>query len=248
MIYKISLVLAVGLTLVYAFQSFYPEFMSPFSNALFPFISGAVAISAIFALRRYRSGSNEFSLVWFCFTAGMLLWFLGETGWAFYTFVLGTEIPYPSIADVFWLGGYIPLLIALYLYVKMFASALSRRILGTVMAATLITAILVTIALINPVVGTDEDLITLITDFAYPLLDLVLFSMALLGLAVFQKGSLGKSWILITAGIILNTAGDFLFGYTTAQNTYYNGHPSELLFVWGYIVFTLAFYSHTKEL
>jgi hypothetical protein len=39
-----------------------------------------------------------------------------------------------------------------------------------------------------------------------------------------------------------------LWSYTTLQETYYDGHPLELLFHWGYILFALAFYTHMKEL
>jgi len=247
--YKIGLVLAVGLTVIYVFQGFYPEFMSYFSNAVPPFIAGAAVISSGFALRKYgRNLRQQFSLVWLCFTLGMALWFLGETGWAIYTLLLGVEIPYPSIADVFWLSGYVPFFIALYLYVKTFESALSRRTLGITMVAVSILSVLVSAALITPIVGAEEDSVTMLVDFAYPLLDLVLFSVAVLGLAVFLKGNLGKSWLLINAGILSNVSADMLFSYTTAQDMYYSGHLLELLFHWGYIFFLLAFYVHTKEL
>jgi len=73
-------------------------------------------------------------------------------------------------------------------------------------------------------------------------------SMALVGLAIFQKGGLGKSWLWIILGILLNVAGDMIFSYTTAQGTYYNGHISELLLIYGYLFFIIAFYIHTKEL
>ncbi|MEM3627100.1 MAG: hypothetical protein QXZ25_03640 [Candidatus Bathyarchaeia archaeon] len=246
--YIIGLVISAILTAIYAFQGFYPEFIAAFSNAIFPFLAGAASLLAYFAMRRYGHEKKTFSSVWLCFTLGMLLWFLGETGWAMYTFFLGTEIPYPSLADIFWLGGYIPFLIALYFYVKIFASALSKRTVQIVMMATIILSVLLAFALIIPIVGAEEDFVALIMDLAYPLLDLALFSTALLGLLIFRKGALGKSWLLINAGILANVGADIIFSYTTANGTYYNGHPSELLFIWGYILFALAFYIHMKEL
>jgi hypothetical protein len=102
--------------------------------------------------------------------------------------------------------------------------------------------------LIVPILGVEENLATFAIDLAYPLLDIALLSMALVGLAIFQKGNLGKSWLWVIMGILLNVAGDVIFSYTTAQGTYYNGHLSELLFIYGYFFFTIAFYVHTKEL
>jgi hypothetical protein len=233
---------------VYVFQGFYPEFISPLSNALFPVVASAAVFSSVFALRKYGPKLNKFLMIWMCFTVGMTLWFLGELSWAIYTFLLNVEIPYPSIADIFWLGGYIPLLIALFVYSRLFVSVLSNRKKALIAAIIIILGVLVSAALIIPIMGVEENLATLIIDLAYPLLDIALLSMALVGLAIFQKGGLGKSWLWIILGIMLNVAGDMIFSYTTAQGTYYNGHLSELLFIYGYLFFTIAFYVHTKEL
>jgi len=248
-IYKISLFLIVGLALLYGFQSYYPEFISFFSNAFPPLIAGVVVVVSGISLEKYWHRTRErFSIVWLCFTIGLFLWFLGESVWAGYTLILGVDIPYPSIADAFWLLGYIPFFIALLLYVKIFRLALPRKMLIISLATTVVLAILVFIALITPLLGAGEDLTTLIVDFAYPLLDLTLFSVAFLGLLIFVKGGVGKSWLLINAGILANVCGDILFSYTTAQEIYYNGHPLDILFDLGYLFFLLAFYVHTKEL
>jgi len=247
-IYKACLALAVGLTLIYAFQGYYPELIAPISDAIFPFLAGIAAISAGLGSRKYGYHSERFSVVWLCFTAGMLLWFLGELSWAVYTFFLSVEIPYPSIADIFWLAGYIPFLIALYFYAKTFESVLPKRTLRMIWAAIVVLSVTVTVALMIPIVTAEADSLTLVIDLAYPFLDLALFSTALLGLTIFHGGTLGKSWMLINAGILANVAGDILFSYTTSQGIYYNGHLIDLLLAYGYILFALAFYVHAKEL
>ena len=246
--YKFGLTAVIILTLLYAFQSFYPDYMTTFSNTVFLSITGAAVVSSGFALHKYKHDSREFHLVWFCFTGGMIFWFLGELGWVIYTSFLGVEVPYPSIADVFWLAGYVPFFMALYLYVKMFASSLSKRTLGLIMTASIALSVLVTVGLIIPIVGLEEDMVTLAVDFAYPLLDITLFSASLLGLAVFSKGTLGKSWLFINVGMLITAGADMIFSYATAQGTYYIGHVSDLLYGYGYILFALAFYVHTKEL
>lgn len=246
--YKVSLVLIVGLTLIYAFQGYYPEFIQFFSNAFPPVIAGAVVISCGFSLEKYwHKAREQFSMVWLYFTWGLFLWFVGEAVWAGYTLVWGIEIPYPSIADAFWLCGYIPFFMALYLYVKIFGPVLSKRVLAASMAVTLGLTAIVSITLITPVLGAEEDLATMMVDFAYPLFDLALFSIAFLGLLIFLKGRLGKSWLLINMAILTNVCADMLFSYTTAQGIYYSGHPIDLLFDLSYLFFLLAFYVHTKE-
>jgi hypothetical protein len=247
--YKVFLALASGLALFYAFQGFYLDFMYFFSNAFPPFIAGAAVVSSGFALRKYGCNlRSRFSLVWLSFALGLALWFLGELCWAVYTLIIGVEMPYPSIADVFWLSGYIPLFAALFVYVKIFMSALSKRMIGIALAVVSALSIIVSIILIIPVVGAEEDLVKMFFDFAYPFSDVALLTMAILGLAVFSKGNLGRPWLLINAGIMSVTGADILFSCTTAQETFYCGHPLELLFHYGYMLFLLAFYVHTKEL
>jgi hypothetical protein len=248
-IYKIALALMVGLALIYAFQSYYPEFMSFFSNAFSPVIAGvAVVVSGISLQKYWRKREERFSIIWLLFTIGLFFWFVGESVWMGYTLIWNVEVPYPSVADVFWIAGYIPFFFALYFYVKIFGAVLSKKMLAVALALTIILALAISFALITPVIGSEEDALTLAADFAYPLLDIVLLSISFLGLLIFMKGKLGKSWLLINLGIFMNVCGDILFSYTTLQETYYSGHFLELFYHFGYIFFLLAFYIHTKEL
>ena len=158
--------------------------------------------------------------MWLSFTAGILLWFLGEMSWSFYSLVLNVPIPYPSVADVFYVGGYIPLFFGFYLYVAYFKPAITRRSVTLVVAAILVSAFAVFALLLNPVLSLEEELLTWFFDFAYPLLDLALLSVAFLGLTLLVKGNLGGSRLLFTIGILLNVFADMLFSYTTARGSY----------------------------
>ncbi|MGB9684033.1 MAG: hypothetical protein ACPL1Z_03770 [Candidatus Bathyarchaeales archaeon] len=247
-IYKISLSIMVGLILLYAFQGYYPDFITYFSNAFPPIIAGATVIVSGVSLERYwRKAKGRFPIVWLYFTCGLFLWFIGEAVWAGYTLILGVELPYPSAADIFWIAGYIPFFIALYLYVKLFGRVLTRKNVATVMAVTVTLTVVVAATLLAPILGAEEDLVAIAMDFAYPILDLSLLSVALLGLIIFWKGKLGKSWLLINAAIVMDVCADILFSYTTAQGTYYSGHMLDLLFDFSYLFFLMAFYIHTKE-
>ena len=117
----------------------------------------------------------------------MVLWFLGELGWGVYTMFLGVEIPYPSLADIFWLSGYIPLFIALLLYVEFFQPAITVKsflVAGAIVAG--MSAVIFS-SLMIPVLAdaAEYDMVTLCVSLAYPALDLFLFLEAILGLSVF---------------------------------------------------------------
>ena len=247
--YWLCFALAVALGLIYAFQGFYQDFIYILSNIFPPSVAAAALAMALIALKRYsKSFGTTFSIIWFCFALGVTLWFLGELSWSLYALAFGVEIPYPSIADIFWLSAYAPIYIALLLYIKPFKMVLSKRSVGAVALIIAVLCALVVLFLIGPILSTSKDLVTLAADLAYPLLDLILLSAAILGLMIFFKGTLGRSWLLICLALVFDAVGDLLFSYTTLQGTYYNGHPLELFYQWGYILYTLAFYVHTKEL
>lgn len=229
--------------------------MYTFSNISSPIIAGVAALSSFFALRRYwdKIGSR-ISRIWLCFTLGMLLWFLGELCWAVYAMFLNVEIPFPSIADVFWLSGYLPLFIALLLYVEIFQPAITVKLFLVAGAIVASMSAIIFSSLMIPVLAnaSQQDMVTLGVSLAYPALDLFLFLEAILGVSVFTisklKGRIGVAWHFMNAAILLNVIADMAFSYTTLNNTYYDGHPLELLYHFGYMLFALAFYVHQKEL
>jgi len=249
--YLVSIVLSVLLTLIYLFQERYTDFMYLFSNAFPPFISGTAMILAAVALRKYWGNpGDKFSKIWLGFTFGMGFWFLGELGWAVYTLLLNVEVPYPSIADVAWLIGYLPLMAAIHWYLRAFSFAISKAMYAVAVVAVSIGSFAFFTFLVSPIlaVAAEEKIATLMVDLAYPALDLALFSLAILGLLIFAKGKIASAWLLINGAILMNVVADILFSYTTLQGTYYNGHFLELFFHMGYILFALAFYTHIKEL
>jgi len=249
--YLMSLVLSVSLALIYLFQERYTDFMRLFSNAFPPFVAGVAAVMSGSALIKYWGNpGDKFSRIWIGFHLGMACWFLGEVGWAVYTLLLNVEIPYPSIADVAWLIGYAPLMAAVHWYIRAFRFAISKAMYALAAVAVSIGSFALFTFLLSPILAaaTEEEIITVVVDIAYPALDLALFSLSILGLLIFAKGRIALAWLLINGAILMNVIADMLFSYTTLQGTYYTGHYLELFFAWGYILFALAFYAHKKEL
>jgi diguanylate cyclase len=83
------------------------------SHALYQLIglSGVIAIWA--GNRRNANGS-----AWTAMLVGIVLWVGGDCAWNCYRWITGSEAPFPSVADVFYLLAYIPLLVAIALLVR----------------------------------------------------------------------------------------------------------------------------------
>lgn len=246
----LSVLLGLALTFIYVFQANYSDFMYVFSNAFPPIIAGAAVIFAGLALKRYwGKPGDKFSRIWLSFTLGMIFWFLGELGWAIYTLALNVEVPYPSIADAAWFIGYIPLFAAFHGYVRNFQFTISRK-LFRISAVIIDLVCFVSFAyFVTPVFAdmAGKDAMAIAFDVAYPALDFVLLGYALLTLLIFLRGRIAFAWALISSAVFMFALADMLFSYTTLQGTYFNGHPLELAFHFGYILYALAFYAHTKE-
>jgi hypothetical protein len=249
--YILSMLLGLALSAIYIFQAKYPDFMYVFSNAFPPIIAGVAVVFAGLALKRYWGRPNDkFSRIWLAFTIGMIFWFLGELGWAIYTLALSVEIPYPSIADAAWILGYIPLFAAFHGYVKNFQFTISKKLfrIGALIIDLVCLGIFAYFVMTVFADMAGKEALALAFDIAYPALDLCLLGYALLALLIFMRGRIAFAWALISSALVMFALADMLFTYTTLQGTYFNGHPLELAFHFGYILYALAFYVHTKEL
>ena len=241
------LAVAAFLVVLYAYGEQNRAFISVFSNAVTPFEALAAFAMAVLALLKRRNGKGSwFFSVWADYTLGMLLWFLAESTWAVYTLLLGIEIPYPSVADAFWLAGYFPFLFALVLQAWPFRENFSSRNLVFISLLALVLAAIVLAVLIPPVLQEQSGVVTLAVSFAYSFLDIVLLTVAVPVFVLFLKGRFWRPLLYVMVGIVLQLVGDILFGWTFLMEAYYSGHPIDLLFDWSYLSLTLGFYLRLK--
>jgi hypothetical protein len=253
-LYLLALFATIGMALTY-FTMPKSDSLTLLSNSIRPIVASASLLASLFALRNYwQNLDSKLTRIWLCFTVGMVFWFLSELTWAALTIGFNIPNPYPSIANIYRLVGYGALFSAIITYIGLFHPVISPKTVAISAAAALPTSagIIPTILLLTSGKASQINSTTLFVTVAYPLLDLLLFATAVLGLLVFTitplRGKLKGAWLLLNAGILMNIFGDLLLSYTNLSGVYYQGHPLELLFHIGYILFALAFYIHTKEL
>ena len=142
----------------------------------------------------------------------------------------------------------------LIMYFMQFRPALSLK---TAKSGLFIAAVVTALAigfLYGPITTSSEDPATISLDLIYITLDLVIliFSAEAFILTLSYHsivgGGLWKAWLFLVIGAMLDAGADLLFSYLTLLGVYYEGHPSELLYLWAYVAYCLAFYIHGKEL
>ena len=206
-----------------------------------PITGMMVILSAILSLRFRQSGNH--GKAWLFFLGTSVSWFIAETIWTIYELVYNIN-PFPSLADLFFIIGYPMIFCFLIYYLKPVRKAASRKILiGSVLASTAILIPSIYMAYdFNPQVSLFENILAT----SYPVADSIVLVPALVGVILFFKGEVNFTWSLICLGIILQSVGDTSFQFATFTNTYYTGHPSDMVFLWSYLLFSFGVYDHIK--
>jgi hypothetical protein len=124
--------LAVSLLLsaAYVYGTYEGMDLALFSRVFWPFEAFAALGMSALALRAGRRIGPATVRVFASYSLGMMFWFVAESVWSLGFF---TTIPYfPSLADLFWLIGYVPLLAAMLLLVWPFRKIFVSSKLATV--------------------------------------------------------------------------------------------------------------------
>ncbi|AFU59406.1 hypothetical protein Ngar_c24840 [Candidatus Nitrososphaera gargensis Ga9.2] len=179
-------------------------------------VCAAAALSLV-VVRRQKVG-GLFGRAYAALAAGLMLWVVAESIWAYYELGLGIGAHTTSIADVFWISGYGPFAYHLLSTARFFGKGLKRSAIAIVgVAAALFLAFY-----IQTLVGVFElegpgALATLAISIVYPVLDALLIVPAVLIVMNAGKGQLTSiPWIFI--GWILLVLADSMLGVAAASD------------------------------
>ena len=91
-----------------------------------------------------------------------------------------------------------------------------------------------------------EDVFSTSVALAYPILSSVQLVPAIVGVMYLVRKPSNFSWLLILFGFILYNVADTYFLFAELDGSYYDGHPVDLIFVYGFIFFIFACYHRSK--
>ena len=200
-----------------------------------------VILSIILVLRFKKTGDH--GKAWLFLLGTSVSWFIAETTWTVYELIYHKN-PFPSIADVFYIAGYPLMLGFLMYYLKPVRKAITKKMITG--------AILISAAMAIPSIymayspEPDVTLFENVLATSYPILDSIIFIPAMIGIALFFRGEVNFTWSLICMGILCFAIGDIGFQYATFTNTYYTGHPADIILMWSYILFSFGVYDHIR--
>jgi hypothetical protein len=199
------------------------------------------AVYAAKCVSHYDPGSTV-RRAWIAMTAWLGGFAIGQTILASYPYVSGHDPPVPSIADPFYLIGYLCLIAGLVMFVKAyrasgFAVGTLREVIAIGLASTVVF-VAIGAPMLLPVLRSNTPLAERIVNIGYPMLDLVVLVPTLVLLRIssrFLGGRVFGVWAAILVGIIFFTGGDILWADVSPAAQVRFGPLVDLLFALGFL-------------
>jgi hypothetical protein len=225
------------------------RFLLYFSDGL-PVICSVISAICLFITVKGFRHSDHTRTFWLLYFIGIAMYFVAETiyGVLEIIFLIDMNANYPSLADFFWCGAYIPLFAGLLMMIlgywrSGFPMGSSKvRVLLT--AAILCVSFVVFYFILVPIIKDNET--TFIAKFFYlfyPIADvLIVIPVILLAYitSLFGKGSVSKPWRYLAMGFISFSVADLLYSYLSWEDLYGNGNLIDLAWNFGYLAIGIA--------
>lgn len=212
-------------------------------------------IATIFFVDVWLSTSSQdvSKKIWGQLVTAMLTWTLAETIWAFYEVVLGQEVPYPSVADLFWLFGYFMFYVALVNRYRLFQTSPTRQQKMTTLLFVILFSLLGSVLVLEPIVVSfdSQKVLESLLNIAYPLSDLVLLMFTLAIIFSLEQGRFVFTWRVLGLGLVFMSMGDLIFSYASWNELYYSNSQLngltlliDSLYYFGYLTLGLGAYTY----
>jgi diguanylate cyclase (GGDEF)-like protein len=199
-------------------------------------IAGFSAVIAILVgVRRNKPSSRS---PWYAIALGVLLLFVGDSIWTYYEEVLHVESPFPSVADVAYLVGYVPLAIGLLLMVRARRPGRDTGFLIDAATVTVAAGVGSWLFLIAPTLEPGLSTSELSVLIAYPLVDVLLLAVA--AALAFGTEMRAFSYRLIGASLTALIVADTLYAFGSLDGWYGTGNPIDIGWILSYIFWGTA--------
>lgn len=225
------------------FSGFYPQSNLP--NIL---SSGVITgLLIIFFLKANETLDKiDESTVFFLLT--FVCWFIAESLYGYFSGLLRIDA-YPSVADAFYLVGYLFLILFLGQMNKLYKIELGYVISTLVTVSLFVFYVLYVSIFIFEIYTFSGNLLDLTLLFIYPIFDLFIIVGAVMYYFRGKAISINKGhyfWIFVAAAGVFFFIADLIFGYNDLFNFLENVNLFDLFYDIGYSLFGVAFIIKVK--
>ena len=212
------------------------------TDVLYIIFPGIVVVFGSVLVFRYRlRGSHGIS--WILFTLAIASWYVGENTYS-YDYKYDLEDLSTLTSDLFYIIGY-PLFFGFTIfYLKPRKRIISKKMIR---ASSLVSVLFIIPTLYLTFNGEQQlDDLTILLYAIYPILDGVILIPSIIATFLFFRGQVNLLWALILIGTILFIIADTAYIVFSVEETYYPGHPVDILYIWAYILYAFGALSHIR--
>lgn len=211
-------------------------------DVLFIIIPVAVIILGIILSTIYK-GSGSHGKAWILFTLAVLIWFVGEMTFD-YEYEYDIEDISTLTSDIFYILGYPVFFVFTLLYLRPRKKVISKNMI--------LVAVLTSIVFVIPTLyltfegGEELDTLTISLYAIYPILDGLILAPSIIAVMLFFKGQVNFFWTLVLLATLSDIIADTLYMIFAIEESYYPGHPVDILYLFSYTLLAFGVYSHIK--
>jgi diguanylate cyclase len=215
-----------------------------------PMVCSFIAILYLYsAVKSFKVRDNA-RLAWLLILIGISLNFVAESLYAVLEigYQMDMNETFPTVADVFWCLGYIPLfggLVLMFMEYKKSGLPLGRPPVYTaIVSGALLIFFVLGYFLLKPILEDEEtDPLAKFFYFYYPLADLMLVVPAAILMyitSLFGSSAISNSWRVMAIGFLCFAMADLLYAYLGWHDLYGNGNLIDVLWHAGYLLIGLS--------
>jgi hypothetical protein len=187
--------------------------------------------------------------VWLLFGVGMAVLTAAQLLWTFYYVVLSQAEPYPSLADLLWAIGCIPVFASLLLQYRALGVGISLRLKLTVFAAYSLALVIAFVILALPILSRSGQVtpVEILVTVYYLISDLGMAFIATLSLLILWNSLVGRPWQYIVVSMLLVAVADLMLSYGLLNDLYAIGSNlfsglADVVYLLAYVVATAGAY------
>jgi hypothetical protein len=213
---------------------------------IYPWFSLIGAVTGLFVAEKWGGFKSLMGKIICTFSFGLLAQFLGQALYAYYIYIQGIEVPYPSLGDIGYFGSVIFYIIAAIYLAKISGFGLSFKSFKGKFVAIVIPLALLILSYSLFLKGYEYDWsnkLQMFLDFGYPLGQAIYVSIAISAYIMSRDtlgGLLRKPIVFILAALVFQYLCDFTFLYQASRGTWYVGGTNDFMYFVSYFIMTLS--------
>ncbi|MDR7419659.1 MAG: hypothetical protein QN178_12200 [Armatimonadota bacterium] len=209
-----------------------------------PLLAG---LGCVAAMRAYAPGDRE-RAVWTFGALASLAWTAGRVLFAGYQWFGGTALPYPSLADGFFVAFYVLIALALALEIRLVLPMVDRGVRMVLLGLGIAGWVAGFVSILAPIVISTATPVEKALAAFYPTVAVFLVPAGLMPAFGFRGGISAYPWLAVAVAALCLAGASLGYVFLTWYNLYSDVHSVNALWVAGFVFLALGgFWQRTAQ-